>query len=426
MANMWLWFETQEQRLEFVKQMLKLESVLPQGRSKAAREAAAAENQLWEGLLQSLNEGKTRGAWYQLEKRFYLANLRDYSQRAEFERRVWDMGFRRIYTVRSYFYRPGHWLVLKFRASQEGASMRTWVTNNFPEEQLGLSVPIPPEQIGVFGIWDARYLLSFPHKLGNAQERLARAQELLEQGLELCPHQYRKVDYQLLWEKLARSWEEHGQEKKADYCYRQATEFSPPRPEAWLNLGFFYQRHGREEEAVKAYEEGLANSYYDPYLIYNLAALWGRKGKDKKARGILAEALFERQDLGNYINLKLFADLSMKVGEYQAAHICYNQAFYDAPEDWPEARECLQNMAHALVKDGKPHEALEALENAMAIDLHPETMFQYALTLGYSCREWRQASQWAKKVMEFEPHNQEALNLVNAVKARDYSGGEVN
>lgn len=418
MANMWLWFETQEQRLEFVKQMLKLKPVAPQGRSRAAREAAAAESQLWEELLLSLNQGKTKGAWYDLEKTFYMAHMRDHTGRPDFERQIWALGFRRIYSVRSYFYRPGFWLVLKFRECKVGRKMREWVAENFPEEHLGTHVPVPPYQEGIFNLREASFILNnlklAPDKL---LARLARAQEFLEQALRLCPQEYRKLEYLTLWEWLAEAWEGQDRAEQACYCYKKQTELKPSRPEAWIKLGIFYQGQGRDKEAYQAYQRGLKIGNYDPDLVHGLTALWGAAGKEQDGLTLLSTAMVERPDITTYNNMKLFGELSLKVGHYHAAHSCCNRALYDAPPGWPLARECRQILAQALAKDGKPRQALAVLEKALSLEEHSETMLQYAETLS-SCKEWEPARHWLKKLLSAQPKNFKAWKLLKEIRYR--------
>ena len=273
MSNLWLWFENSEERRSYVEQLLDLDP--------SPKNPTESEQQ--QQYLDSQDAGKTRGAWFGLEKEFYLGQEKPHHHLQPFpfqEYHVWKKGFRRIYTQKSYQFRPGHWLVLKFRNSKPGVAAREKVVATFPAEHMGTNVPLPERSKAFLNMRVLRRNIPiFPQVSLTLNRRLYHLKEMNHYMAKIYrnyPEFFLPADV-YLWEDMAYYWFRMIGTRQADFCCRNQAEMQPDSTGPWLNLGFYYNYHKDPTRAILAYLEGLARDPHDKYINHNLEELLNGK-----------------------------------------------------------------------------------------------------------------------------------------------------
>lgn len=270
MANLWLWFPNAEERRQYVVDLLGLKS-----RNKEIME-------LQEQCLSDLEEGKTRSPWYCVEGKFYMNITRGYEdQTLPFEDLpVWEKGFRRIYTQKSYYFRPGHWLVLKLRDNAAARKIRKHVSETFPKERQGTNVPLPLESQMFLNLRQVKGWLNTYKTWRDMGKTKPFFLELAYKGAEeillACPWLFKGDDI-YLWEDMAMHWQEYGKLNKAARCYRNQARLQPNKTDAWINLSSMYFDCCMFISSAEACLEGLKVDPDDPYLGDNLSTILSDK-----------------------------------------------------------------------------------------------------------------------------------------------------
>lgn len=268
MANLWLWFPDAQKRREYVIELLGLEST--------EREVLAEQEQ----CLADLDAGKTYSPWFCVEGNFYMNMTEKYQwQRQPFQAYpVWEKGFRRIYTQKSYCFRPGHWLVLQLRDNMVGKLVRKKVEQTFPQERIGTNVPLPREAKMFLQLREVRgYLKTYAYWLDQGEQKLSFLRDiyiLAEEIFQDYPHLFSGDDV-YLWEDMARHWEGLGDLNKATRCLLNQAKLQPGKTDAWLNLGAMCNGVRMYGPAVAAYLQGLRFDPNDGYIKDNLNNILG-------------------------------------------------------------------------------------------------------------------------------------------------------
>ncbi len=360
MANLYVWFETAEQRRAFVMHMLSIADIVPRNGSKTAAREAEKQRQELQECLGCLDAGATHSPYYRLYRNYYMNQVPATIDRRRLQPwhplAVYEKGFRQIYTQRRYCHRPGHWLVLDFRRSKAGWAMRCWVESSVPVEDLGTNVPLPE---GVRARWYLEYADRVLEKSALAREAL---DELLA-GLINVKAAYPDLfsgSSVYAWERLAFQFFGRGDLKTAAFCLRQQAELQPKSSEAYLNLGSFYMAEGRIGEAVNAFTAGLRIEPDDEFLAHNLAAAYAELGSIRQAARSANDAVLANPERG--LNHKLKADLHCKQGQWHAglAHYRYAAERID-DEGWSAIKaECYDGIAAIQRHFGAVREAERA------------------------------------------------------------------
>ena len=151
-TNLYVWFSNGTERRRFVMELLQLKPEVPKRKGKrAAAEARERQRQL-DAYLDMMEEGKTKSPYYALSDLFYRGRLPENINIDALppwhEARVFQRGFRRIYTQKSYYYRPGHWLVIQFRHTPRGLGKAKLGTGADPRGEAWDQRPHPPGDSG--------------------------------------------------------------------------------------------------------------------------------------------------------------------------------------------------------------------------------------------------------------------------------------
>ncbi len=327
MANLYLWFPNQKNRREFVLELLEIDVIKRRSKSKEANNEAKRLQEDLDNAISRLEAGRTKSPWYQLHRTFFDGRVPDadgsmlpWSAKAVFEK-----GFRRIYTQKSYWFRPGFWLVLQFRNTKVANERRLWVLEQIPEERLGYNVPIPVIVLSQWKIeWvdDAMAEVTwFDPLAGKSPEKCL---EYLKDVKEQSPELFDNGDNVYLWEKLAFTFNALGDIQNAEFCLRSQAEFQPGCADAFLNLGNFLHHRGMDSRAIAAWEEGLQIDPGDEFIYSNLSSLYLEQGRKNPALTMINEAILKNPSRG--LNFKIKGDIHLDSGEYEAAINSYIHA----------------------------------------------------------------------------------------------------
>ncbi|MFY9202396.1 MAG: tetratricopeptide repeat protein [Limnochordia bacterium] len=387
MPNLYIHFESIEDRRAFLLEILEIPEILPRNNSPKARQEAARRQKQLDAYIARLEAGKTSSPYYNLHKRIHGAriprNMDTDGLEPWNELAVYAKGFRQIYAQNSYRKRPGKWLVVQFRDNYTGWRRYEWLLRRVPDDKLGASTPAP------LLVSLRRKLEQARHILGTAGGGRLKAAELnlalgLLQSVKTRNPRLFRGDNLYLWEELAFAYLEHNNLQKAEHCLREMAGLMPGSSEPYINLGAFFISAGMINRAIKAYKEGLAVNPKDERLYFNLASLYAGIGAYSKADAMMNKAIFSNPDRG--INYMFRADLAMERGHYEAAVQNYRHALgLLTGEPWQEIRKsCYMQMAVALMRLERYEECAEAASELLAIN--PDFRDAYVL-LARCCRE---------------------------------------
>jgi tetratricopeptide (TPR) repeat protein len=158
---------------------------------------------------------------------------------------------------------------------------------------------------------------------------------------------------------------------------------------------------GRYEEAIKLYRESLAiwsasGPDYDAHragTLFNLGIVISATGNRPEAVRVMGEALaIHRRTLGvrnhrTIANINLLASNYLMIGELERAEALLNEALPIERELYPadiQMARTLEGICNALVRHGKPLEAIEPAEEALAIAIKATGEDSLDTALAYS------------------------------------------
>ena len=416
MANLYVWFFSEIERRKFVMELLELAPIEPTNKSKEALEIAESLQQSLDAAIWRLESGKTKSPWYQLHRIFYNGRVPESNYRVFpwDKEAVFEKGFKSVYTQKSYFFRPGFWLVLKFRATKAAREKLDWVLKQIPESRLGTNVPVP---LSVISKWKLEWVDSalaevttpFSAIEGKFPEKCL---EYLKDVKTDAPELY-EGDNVYLWEKLAFTFEALGDMEKAEHCLRSQAEFQPGCADAFLNLGNFFHQRGMNQKAIAAYQEGLQADPQDEFIYSNLGSLYNEEGRRNPALKMINQAILENPRRG--LNFKLKGDIHLERQEYEAAISSYRHAvkLFDKKPDWVDMQiDTLGLLAGVHKILGDYESALEALGEAKCYDWYNvEIICDIAQTYWNLNQEVR-AKAWAETALSLDPDCRMAFRLL--------------
>jgi len=206
MANLYVWFGSNIERREFVMELLEIETVKPANKSKKARKMAESLQQSLDLAIWRFESGKTKSPWYQMHRLFYNGIVPKGNHRINpwDKEAVFEKGFKSVYTQKSYWYRPGFWLVLKFRENKAGREKEDWVRSHIPESRIGFNVPIPETVTAKWKLeWVNDALSEVDWFSGSKGRHPGKCLEYLNDVKAQAPELFSIDDNVYLWEKLA-------------------------------------------------------------------------------------------------------------------------------------------------------------------------------------------------------------------------------
>lgn len=372
MKNLYLWFETKEERRNFVVELLIQTERQRNGTEKLPKG--------WEDTLTELERGTTFSPYYNLYRRYYFARVPEAKER---NAQPWDhaavfkQGFRQLYTQKSYCHRPGNWLVIQLRNTKEARELYWWVLKRIPEERMGLNVPIPKRNRAMLKVrwveWVFRSTEQFSMQL------LLKMQDALNYAKKENPRLFRG-DRAYLWERMAFAFIDHHHLKKAEECLRTQASFQPTKTDAYLNLGAFLSSYGFEQAAIKVYKEGLAIDPKCEYLNYNLGVVSQSMGKTTQAHAALNEAMLANPDRAHTYFAK--AEICLESGQHEAA-IGYLQKVLDVYTEGAGDSIyilTLRYLGEAYMKLEDFEKAVERLKDVVLLDPDDERTHMHLAT----------------------------------------------
>ena len=395
MANLWLWFPNAQERREYVIELLDLEST--------EKEALAEQEQ----CLADLDAGKTRSPWFCVEGDFYMNMTEKYQwQQHPFqEYPVWEKGFRRIYTQKSYYFWLGHWLVLKLRDNMAGRLVRKKVEETFPLERIGTKVPLPRKAEMFLLLREVRgYLNSYAHWLEQGEQKpdfLRYIYKLAEEIFQSYPHLFSGDDV-YIWEDMARYWEALGDLNKATRCLLNQAQLQPGKTEAWLNLGAMYYEASMYGPAAVAYLQGLRFDPDDRYIKDNLNNILGDRFATVQALKYFDEYV---EDYPEPLNFLLAGDMLCRVRKYDAAMKRYRKGAKVAPAANRARLRCLTGLGEIYLAKRDYAQARSAVDQALAVWPDDELALELMVKLLQIKGTYAQLKKYARKLVRAQPNS---------------------
>ena len=368
--NLYIWFESVEERRALVMELLEIPEIVPHNNSKQARQEAARRKKHLDGYIALLESSKTSSPYYSLHKRVNDALSPEAVDESELEPwselAVFAKGFRQVYVQNSYMKRPGKWLVIDFRNTNTGLQRLQWVLQRIPEERIGTNVPLPKSVSIQRKLAQAKKILQTGGQRRLKISELNLVLKLLQTVKQSNPRLF-SGERAYLWEELAFAYYDHHNLQKAEYCLRELADLMPGSSEPYINLGAFFISEGMINRAIMAYKEGLAINPNDEYLYFNLASLYASIGAYRKADAMMNNAILNNPDRG--LNYMFKAELALERDQYEAAVQNYQHALeLLTGEYWIEMRKsCYMQLAVALMHLKRYEECARAIEELIAL-----------------------------------------------------------
>lgn len=277
-----------------------------------------------------------------------------------------EKGLHRLYTLRYYRGRPGHWLVLRFFDNPVGRANRKWVLERIPPAQMGFHVKPSEGASPKHHLTWAAAILNLPleEKLPAEKciEVYVRLVKVLAANRELFVG-----DTINLWENLAYRFSLVRDIDHCKQCCRIQSTLQPGSSDAWLNLGHYCNSLGHKSDAIEAYRTGLSINPNDEFIHYNMASLLFNSGNSKKAFAAINKAILSNSDRG--LNFWLKGRLHAQEGNHHAAAKSFRHTIRlmkkDGNEGWEKVlAAAYTSLAESLEALDEPDEAAAALEQA--------------------------------------------------------------
>lgn len=368
MSNLFIWFNTVEERRAFVLELLEIpELVQRNGTKKAQREQEALVEDLSEHMAH-LEKGKTSSPYYNLYKYYYFGIIPEWEKRPVHPWEplaVFEKGFRQLYTQESYYHRPGKWLVIQFRNTKKADERYNWIMERIPETRLGTNIPLPTSRKAELKVeWVEQV---FNQKDFVEMKLLLKMHEELKYTEKNHPTVF-KGERVYLWERMAWAFHGHNHLKKAEECLRTQASLQPGKSDAYLNLGVFLTDAGLYNAAIKVYKEGLAITPGCEFLNYNLAMLCGSMGKTTQAQLACNNAMLANPT--RPINYFSKGELCLEKNQYQAAIQYFEQAVELCTDDeWKGTKiASMRYMGEAYMQLDDYKKAAYVLKRVLSLD----------------------------------------------------------
>ena len=284
-----------------------------------------------------------------------------------------ERGLHRVYTLRSYRGRPGHWLVLRFFDNPVGRTNRQWVLKRIPPAQIGFHVKPSDGASPKHHLTWAATVLNRPLGEKLPAEKCLEVYDRLIEVLSKDRNLF-VGDGADLWENLAYRFSLVGDIGRCKRCCHIQASLQPGSSDAWLNLGQYYNSFGLRDDALAAYRTGITINPNDEYIHYNMASLLYNSGNSKKALAAINKAILSNSDRG--LNFWLKGRLHAQQGNHHAAAKSFRHTIRlmkkDGYEGWEKVlAAAYESLAESLEALDEPDEAADALMQARKI-LNPD------------------------------------------------------
>ncbi|OWZ84105.1 tetratricopeptide repeat protein [Natranaerobius trueperi] len=326
MKNIYICFESLEERRSFVKTIIELNA--------AQRKETSFIKKTRNEALNSMEQGRTHSPYYKLHRNYYLGIIPELPKNYKYSPynglEVFKNGFRSIYYQKSYASRPGNWLVIQVRQTELGRKIQKYIKDNIPEESIGTNVPLPEKVVAKNKMVKVRNLLT----LSETQNLEAKVRNkyldtcykiLLE--ILLTSKELFKGDDVYLWERLAFLFHQENKLDKMESCLRKQSNLQNDAS-PFLNMGVFFHLSGKTTKAIQSYKEGLELNPHDEYLIYNLKSLLYEIGDTNYS--LLKDK--ENDNITTCVNYVLLGNIYFYNEDYKQAIDNYVKALLESKE----------------------------------------------------------------------------------------------
>ncbi len=200
---------------------------------------------------------------------------------------------------------------------------------------------------------------------------------------------------------------------KAAEAFEEAAVIDPEQIEAFKNLAFCQYKLGQPEEALATYEQALALSPEDADILTKRASIHYEQGDYEKAATAFEE--ISRLGKANVYTLSSLASAYERMKQPDKAIAAYEKAAAINPED----ENLLYNIAVLYSNQEKYEQAVEYYKRSL--QLKPDdtdAKFNLALAYVFRLEQWDEALPILKELVQTEPGNIEAWEMLSIVYAR--------
>lgn len=413
MKNLYIWFDSQESRRDFVLRLFEIRPNIPKKIMMRTADETKKRKEDMNHSLDMLDRGKYSSPYLHLKESFsqsafeeeYLDSLDPWHPIL-----LYTKGFRRVYTLRSYFFRHGYWLVVQLADNVEGQLRYDWIGKVIPATRLGLNVPITLYPCLASVVFIEKHINDWLTANSLPVNHLVMLDSLLK-AKKLHPELF-KGERIYLWEQLAKTYEARNDLDLAKTCYLAQAELNPSDSGPYLNLGAMYGKHQMVQQAIESYLDGLRINPNDEYIYHNLASLLAACGEHKWALKMLNHAILANPSRG--INYRLKGDILHEAGHFEAAIACYEQALELFDDNWTtSAVNTYLRKARICRNLGNTEAAKADLECGLLLDGENLHILRHLAQLSMDTKEWESAQTYAKKLLAVNPGNTDAYYILS-------------
>lgn len=329
MSNIYIWFKSETDRKAFTQRLIEYKhAAIKEDNLKKKIDINSDE------MLKLMEAGKTKSPYFNLYKQFSRSESSEINEifSPYHPSEVFKNGFRSIYYMNSYEHRPGKWLVVQLRDTNNARNILNFITETIPEERIGLNVPLSEKYTSAQKLKKLIELIDYietntAQKKGTDKNKegdiLNTIYKYLVEISDTTPESFDGENVSL-WSRSALIFYYENDMDKMEICFKNQAKFQPGSSDAYLNMGILYHQNGNIDKALEAYKEGLKINPKDEDINFNISFLLSKIGNTKAALNYAKNALMINQSKA--VNYVLIADIYFKDNDFQNALTYYTGA----------------------------------------------------------------------------------------------------
>ncbi|MCK5380164.1 MAG: tetratricopeptide repeat protein [Candidatus Latescibacteria bacterium] len=196
-------------------------------------------------------------------------------------------------------------------------------------------------------------------------------------------------------------------------AFEEAAVIDPKQIEAFKNLAFCQYKLDQPDKALATYKQALALSSEDADILTKMASIHYEQGDYEKTAAVFEE--ISRLGKANVHTLSSLASAYERLKQPDQAIAAYEKAAALNPED----ENLPYNIAVLYSNQEKYEQAVEYYKRAL--QLKPDDLdakFNLALAYVFKLAQWDEALPILKELVQTEPGNVEAWEMLSVVYAR--------